>query len=92
MAAGVPVVASRIGGIPELVKDGETGFLVEPGNAAELADRLRELLGDTVRARAMGLAGRGSVEAHHDLERTLDTLERTYRELVSSPAAIGRAV
>src|SRR5205823_3088209 len=40
MAAGVPVVASRITGVPELVRDGSTGVLVEPGNAADLADKL----------------------------------------------------
>jgi glycosyltransferase involved in cell wall biosynthesis len=54
MAAGTPVVASRIGGLPEVVVDGKSGFLVEPGDAAELGARLEELLADSERARQMG--------------------------------------
>jgi len=50
-AAGVPVVASASGGIPEIVRDGETGFLVPPGNPARLAARIREALADPARLR-----------------------------------------
>jgi glycosyltransferase involved in cell wall biosynthesis len=50
----LPVVASRVGGIPELIKDGETGLLVEPGDAAALAAALRTLLGDTALAAQLG--------------------------------------
>src|SRR5207244_9095490 len=46
MAAGVPVVTSRITGIPELVRDGETGMLVAPGDASDLADKMAALLED----------------------------------------------
>jgi glycosyltransferase involved in cell wall biosynthesis len=45
MLSGTPVIASRLGGLPEIVEHGETGFLVEPGNTAELRERLAELLG-----------------------------------------------
>lgn len=58
MASGTPVVCSRLGGVPEIVRDGETGFLVEPGNEEELRDRLAGLLADRTRAEQMGRAAR----------------------------------
>jgi glycosyltransferase involved in cell wall biosynthesis len=54
---GVPVIASAVGGIPEQVLDGQTGWLVPPGDARALADRLAELLASSDQARAMGRAG-----------------------------------
>ena len=58
MASGTPVVCSRVGGVPEIVRDGETGFLVEPGNVEELRDRLAILLADRALADRMGRAAR----------------------------------
>jgi glycosyltransferase involved in cell wall biosynthesis len=58
MAAGVPVIASRVGGVPELVEDGVTGFVVEPGRAEPVAGALAALVADPERARALGEAGR----------------------------------
>jgi len=52
------VVASRVGGIPEVVAEDETGFLVEPGDAGELAERINELLADPGLAERFGKAGR----------------------------------
>ena len=63
MACGTAVVASRTGGIPEVVADGETGLLVEPDDPAALAAALNVLLRDPDRARAMGQAGRARAEA-----------------------------
>jgi glycosyltransferase involved in cell wall biosynthesis len=54
MASGTPVVCSRVGGLPELVEDGVNGFLVQPGDAAELHERLAQLLGDRSLAERMG--------------------------------------
>lgn len=54
MASGTPVVCSRVGGLPEVVRDGETGFLVEPGDVTGLRDRLALLLGDPTLARRLG--------------------------------------
>jgi glycosyltransferase involved in cell wall biosynthesis len=54
MAGGLPVVATRVGGIPEIVTDGETGFLVAPGDTASLADGIDRLLADRERMRRMG--------------------------------------
>jgi alpha-maltose-1-phosphate synthase len=63
MACGTAVVASRTGGIPEVVADGETGLLVEPDEPAALASALNSLIGDPDRARAMGQAGRARAES-----------------------------
>ena len=81
MALGKPVIASRVGGTPEVVVDGETGVLVEPGNPEALARALAALLRDPARTRLMGAAGRARVERFFDLERTLDQIERLYREV-----------
>ncbi|HEX6373494.1 MAG TPA: glycosyltransferase family 4 protein [Longimicrobium sp.] len=61
MQFGVPVVGTRVAGVPEQVADGETGVLVEPGDPAALADAMEALLGDPDRRRAMGRAGRERV-------------------------------
>ncbi|MGQ0606035.1 MAG: glycosyltransferase, partial [Candidatus Nitrosotenuis sp.] len=53
-----PVVATRVGGIPELMKDSETGFLVEKGNPHELIDKITILLGDIEKSKDMGRAGK----------------------------------
>ncbi|MDO8599564.1 MAG: glycosyltransferase family 4 protein, partial [bacterium] len=63
-AAGVPVVASRVGGIPELVHDGETGFLVDPGSVDDLVRTLRLCIEDPKRVHAMHAACRSAVMAH----------------------------
>jgi glycosyltransferase involved in cell wall biosynthesis len=67
MAAGVPVVASRVGGIPEQVADGETGLLVEPGDVDGLAAALRRLAADPALRRRLGEAGRARAEEAFDL-------------------------
>jgi len=58
MASGTPVVASRIGGLPEVVRDGETGYLVEPGDESALRSAIEDLVGDRRKAARMGKAGR----------------------------------
>lgn len=62
MASGRPVVASRIGGIPELVSHGETGYLFDSGDAGTLAKWLVEVLGDKAKSKCMGQAGRRAME------------------------------
>lgn len=77
-ASSVPVVATRHGGIPEIVDDGITGYLVDEGDVGALADRLVTLLGDAdLRARC-GDAGRRKMEAEYDIRRSVAELERIY--------------
>jgi glycosyltransferase involved in cell wall biosynthesis len=63
-AAGVPVVATRAGGIPEVVRDGDTGFLAEPGDAPTLADRARRVLADAALRGRLVAAGRAAAADH----------------------------
>ncbi len=85
MACGLPVVASRIGGIPEAVVDGETGFLVDDyTNPEALAGPIIEVLSRPVLAQEMGLRGRRVVEDHFSWERVGEEMERVYRYLHSN--------
>ena len=81
MALAKPVVASRVGGTPEVVVDGETGLLVEPANPEALAQALAGMLRDRERARRMGEAGRARVEALFDLGRSVDRIEALYERM-----------
>jgi glycosyltransferase involved in cell wall biosynthesis len=85
MASGTPVIASRTGGLPEVVRDGDTGFLVTPGDVGELHDRIDELLRDPRRAQRMGEAARADVLDRFTWHRTAQRCLRAYGEL-SSPA------
>ena len=79
MAARLPVVATRVGGNPELIHEGENGFLVPYGNAEALAGRLTALLSAPEQAREMGARGRHRVEAELSAERMADGHGRLYR-------------
>ncbi len=79
MAAGRPVVASRLGGLPFTVADGATGLLFEPGDAADLARNLEFLLDDAALRERLGLAGRRRFEEHYAWPVII---ERHYRPLL----------
>jgi glycosyltransferase involved in cell wall biosynthesis len=83
MDAGLPIVATRVGGMPDLIDDGVHGRLVEPGDAAGLAAAVVELLRDPERARAMGERARERRRAEFDLDGTVRTLEAMYERLVA---------
>lgn len=86
LACGTPVIGSRIGGIPELVRDGQTGLLFEPGNAAELAAKIQFLLDHPQQAAEMGRAGRRQVEqANHPQHHYQQTMA-IYQQLVQQKA------
>jgi glycosyltransferase involved in cell wall biosynthesis len=68
MSHGLPVIASRIGGLPEFVEEGVTGLLFEPGNVAELADKIRLLWGNPDLCRRMGAAGRQKASREYNEE------------------------
>ncbi len=82
MAAGRPVVATRVGGVPDLVEDGVTGCLVPPGDANALAEAMVGLLTDPDRRQAMGQAGRKRVIPAFSAERLLDDIDHLYRGLL----------
>jgi alpha-maltose-1-phosphate synthase len=82
MASGTPVVASRIGGVPEVVVDGETGFLVDPGDVDALRDRLATLLADRRLAQQMGDAARTAVVERFTWRACANRCLDAYRELI----------
>lgn len=81
MAAGLPVVTTAVGGIPDAVDDQVEGFLVAPGDVAGLAERLCRLTADPVRAAAMGQQGRARVQRSFTAEAILPQIEHLYEEL-----------
>ncbi len=86
-AAGLPVVASTHGGVAEVVRDGETGLLVPPGNPTALAAAIRLLADDPALAERMGQAGRRRVEEHFGMPRMLAELQDLYEELAGPKAS-----
>jgi len=81
MAAGLPVVASDVEGLREVVEDEKTGYLCRPGDSLELAGRLKELLADADHARAMGGRGRERAKALFSLERFSESMLLAYEAL-----------
>ncbi len=79
LAAKTPVIGSSVGGIPSIIRHGDTGRLVPPEDPGALAQAIREALQNVQATRAMSERGRAFVEAHHSLEAMLDTLEALYR-------------
>jgi len=82
MAAGKPVVATNVGGNPEAVVEGETGYLVPPKDAPALAARIVELLEQEELAKAMGKAGRERAASMFSLSRVVDEYEALFREVL----------
>ncbi len=82
MAHGKPVVASAVGGLPEIVIEGETGRLVRPGQADELAGAVSELLGDAELRARLGVAGVRRCETRFALAQIAERMLRIYREVV----------
>jgi glycosyltransferase involved in cell wall biosynthesis len=84
LAAGRPAVATRVGGVPDVVRDGVDGFLADVGDASTLADRLAELARDPERRAEMGREGREHVVQRYAVDRLVDDVDRLYRELLSA--------
>jgi glycosyltransferase involved in cell wall biosynthesis len=84
LAGGRPVVATRVGGVPDVVRDGIDGFLVEPGDVDAMAERLSALAADPPLRHRMGEAGRASVHERYSVERLLDDIDALYRRLLAA--------
>jgi glycosyltransferase involved in cell wall biosynthesis len=89
LAMGKPVVASRIGGIPETVSDGQTGILIEPGNVDQLTNAIISLISDSALRSRMGLAGRRQAQqffaADVVAEQMLDVYQRAAAQALTVP-------
>jgi sugar transferase (PEP-CTERM/EpsH1 system associated) len=84
MASGLPVVATRVGGNIELVRDKETGFLVEPEDASDLTIGIRAYLNNPPLIREHGSAGMKRVEEHFSLRRMVSAYDSLYRNLLKA--------
>ena len=91
MAARLPIVATAVGGNPELVRPGENGLLVPYGDARSLAEKLIELLSDERGAAEMGRRGRARVEVELTLSRMAEGHGAVYRQVLDGPPAAAAA-
>jgi glycosyltransferase involved in cell wall biosynthesis len=78
MAAGLPIVATNVGGIPELIEDGRTGLLVPPEDPMALADRLCRLMADPSLGARLGAAARADVDGRYSFDRMVRGFEQVY--------------
>lgn len=87
MAAGLPVVASDVGGLRDLIDDGRTGLLVPPANPEALAAAIESLVADPARAAALGAAARNEIESRYSFERMLRDFDALYQSAVRATHA-----
>ena len=90
MAAGLPVIATRIAGIPELIDDGISGILVPPGDAAVLADAILAVTSDPARSAAMGNAGRAKVDRDFNIRTEAAWLGVLFKAYYAGGAGLGK--
>jgi glycosyltransferase involved in cell wall biosynthesis len=88
MALGKPVVATRVGGLPEVVVDGLTGLLVDPGDHKALARAMTALLSNRETAREMGRAGRDRAQAVFSGHRFAEMWRQIYRDVIDPSASL----
>ncbi|MBA3402177.1 MAG: glycosyltransferase family 4 protein [Actinobacteria bacterium] len=84
LASGTPVVANRVGGVPDVVRDEVDGFLVEPGDTDAATARLAELAADPLLRARLGESGRSRVLERYSVERLVDDVDRLYRSLLAA--------
>ena len=85
LAVKTPVVGSDVGGIPEIIRSGETGRIFPGGNATALAAAIKETLSDIAQTNAMTTRGRALVESHHSLDAMLNKLDALYHRCIPNP-------
>jgi glycosyltransferase involved in cell wall biosynthesis len=84
MAVAKPVIASRIGGIVELVRDGENGYLMEPDDYKTLADRVIRILGDKNHGQEMGQAGYQLIQESFTIKKHIERIQQLYLSMIGS--------
>jgi glycosyltransferase involved in cell wall biosynthesis len=89
MAAGLPVVSTPVGGIPDVMEDGVEGYIVEPGDVEALADRLARLINDSELRRRMGRHALDKVRLFN-WDVVLPQLEREIRQAIGNGSKPGR--
>ncbi len=87
LASGVPVVSTEVGGIPEVIESGRTGWLVPKGSAEFLAKRVVELLQDPSKAAEFALAGRAMVRERFSANKMIEATEAVYDEVLAKTAS-----
>jgi len=92
MVLSKPVIASRAGGIVDVVTDSETGILVPPNDSAALAQAMIKLLLDGDLRKRMGEAGRAKIDAKFSARTMVNQIQAVYEELIKSKAYAGRSV
>jgi glycosyltransferase involved in cell wall biosynthesis len=88
LASGTPVVANRVGGVPDVVRDGVDGYLVEAGDLDGAAERLATLAHDPALRETLGAAGRARVLERYSVQRLVDDVDRLYRSLLSAKGVL----
>jgi glycosyltransferase involved in cell wall biosynthesis len=84
LASGTPVVATRVGGVPDVVRDGVDGFLVEPGDTEGAAETLAQLAADPELRARLGESGRTHTFERYSVARLVDDVDRLYRSLLAA--------
>ena len=89
MAAGLPVIATRVGGTPEIIRDGQNGLLVPPSDPTALKAALTKLLDDPALANGLGASARRSVEERFSMARMVSSTEALYTDLLARKQRLG---
>ena len=84
MSFGLPVITTPVGAIPEVIKDGENGFLIDPGDAKALSDRIITLIEDPGLRETMGKNNIKSINTEFAQEKMIEKIDRIYQESLSS--------
>jgi glycosyltransferase involved in cell wall biosynthesis len=82
MACAKPIIASRVGGIPDLVDDGINGILIPPNDSRALAQNLIKLLNDESMRRKLGAAAKEKVSVRYDVNTMVEQISRVYADLI----------
>jgi glycosyltransferase involved in cell wall biosynthesis len=87
MACEVPVIATRVGGLPELVEDGRTGLLFRVGDVEAMSEGAIRLLSDETKSREFGRRGREAAISRFSTERIIPQYEALYRDMIASASS-----